>query len=205
MRQLEALLTSIPAPNRNGRIMACCPPLEMHTLGVLLLTVLLRRRGWDVRYMGANVPLDRLELAIERIQPHIVLVSAQTLFSAAMTAQMATALQKMAAPLAYGGGIFNEVPQIRLHIPGFFLGENLESAVLQVESTISTLPNVPQAAAVAPEYIIASQHFRESLGAINAKVQQNVAQHKLMPTQYSRQMNNLVTILWRRSHWVTCI
>ena len=53
-------MAAAPAPTRIGRILAACPPQENHVFSLLLLTLLLRRRGWDVLYLGANVPIDRI-------------------------------------------------------------------------------------------------------------------------------------------------
>ena len=56
VRRLETLVMAAPPPARPGRILVACPPEEYHVIGPLLLTFLLRRRGWEVVYLGANVP-----------------------------------------------------------------------------------------------------------------------------------------------------
>ena len=55
MRRLETLLAATPAPTRNGRILVACPPHESHVFAPLMLSLFLRRRGWDVVYLGADV------------------------------------------------------------------------------------------------------------------------------------------------------
>ena len=60
MRRLHTLSAAAPAPNRPGRILAACPAGEEHEFGLLLLAVLLQRRGWGVVVMGAEGPLPRL-------------------------------------------------------------------------------------------------------------------------------------------------
>ena len=60
MRRLSALVMASPPPTRPGRILVACPPDENHTIGALLLTFFLRRRGLDVLFLGADVPVDRL-------------------------------------------------------------------------------------------------------------------------------------------------
>ena len=57
IRRLDALLAAAPAPTRKGRILIGCPPSENHIFSPLQLTLFLRQRGYDVVYLGANVPL----------------------------------------------------------------------------------------------------------------------------------------------------
>ncbi|MEM7035290.1 MAG: MerR family transcriptional regulator, partial [Chloroflexota bacterium] len=61
IRRLEALLSGSPVPTRSGRILIGCPPDEEHTFSPLMLSLLLRRRGWDIVYLGARVPLARFQ------------------------------------------------------------------------------------------------------------------------------------------------
>ena len=83
VRRLEALVMAAPPPIRPGRILAACPPEEHHVIGLLLLTFLLRRRGWEVVYLGANVPIEQLETTVAVIQPQLVIMAAQLLHTAA--------------------------------------------------------------------------------------------------------------------------
>jgi MerR family transcriptional regulator, light-induced transcriptional regulator len=133
MRRLHALLAAAPLPNRHGRILAACPPGEEHEFGLLLSTFLLRWRGWGVIYLGANVPLERLEEAVRSTSPMLVLSLAQTLPAAASLRDMAALFTEAKIPLAYGGLIFNLVPELRNHIPGHFLGDDFSGLATRVE------------------------------------------------------------------------
>lgn len=139
MRQLNALLTDAPAPTRSQRILVACPPTENHTFSTLLLTLMLRYRGWGVVYLGANVPTARLETTIEQVKPHLIILTAQQLYSAAMLYNVANFLQKQkqSVKLAYGGLIFNYRPSLRRRIPGYFLGETFEEAVDNIEAIVN--------------------------------------------------------------------
>jgi methanogenic corrinoid protein MtbC1 len=79
LRRLDTLLAAVPSPTRSGRIIIGCPPGENHTFGPLLVTLLLRRRGWHVVYLGADVPITRLHATIASTRPDIVVFSAQLL------------------------------------------------------------------------------------------------------------------------------
>jgi methanogenic corrinoid protein MtbC1 len=137
VRRLEALIMSAPPPSRPGRILAACPPREHHTIGLLLLTYLLRRRGWDVVYLGANVPAERLETTIELTEPQLLILSAQQLHTAASVLDVAEVLKRHGVSFAYGGLIFNVLPNLRHRIPGHYLGESLELAPRTVEDLMT--------------------------------------------------------------------
>lgn len=136
MRRLNALISSAPAPTRNFTLLVGCPPEEQHTFTGMLLTLFLRRRGLNVVYLGANVPASHFEETLNAIQPHLVLLSAQQLFTAATLQQTALMLSAQGAKIVYGGRIFHLVPEIKSRIPGFYLGDSLEAALETVENLL---------------------------------------------------------------------
>ncbi len=172
VRRLETLVSSTPPPIRNGRILAACPPEERHTFGLLLATFLLRRSGWDVVYLGANVPLDRLSGTIASTKPHLVILSAQTLYTASTLLPMALLLQRERIPSAYGGGVFNMLPAIRERMPGYFLGEHIEGLAAVVEQLLTAPPPMPTYEIANRTYKVALDHFRSRQASIEAHVWQ---------------------------------
>ena len=170
VRRLETLVMAAPPPIRPGRILAACPPEEDHVIGLLLLTFLLRRRGWEVVYLGANVPVEKLETTVAVIQPQLVIMAAQQLHTAAALKETAQALQQTKVPLAYGGLIFNLLPALRERIPGHFLGEQLEAVPQRVESLMAAPRPVPMPKTVADVCLEALEHFQERQSFIEAHV-----------------------------------
>ena len=168
LRQMEALLAALPAPTRNGRIIVACPPSELHTFSALMISLMLRRQGWDVVYLGANVPLDRMEASVTQIEPLLVVMSAQTLTAAASMLPMAQRMQALGVPLAFGGAVFNNVPQVIEAIPGHFMGKLLEQVPQVVEKLIQTTPPKPRIKEASSEYQVAYSHFIEQRSAIDA-------------------------------------
>lgn len=75
VRHLNSMLAAAGAPSRPGCIVAACAPGEHHEIGLLILVVMLRWRGYDVRYLGQNLKLDRLEEAIGHLQPRLLLIT----------------------------------------------------------------------------------------------------------------------------------
>lgn len=176
IRRLESLVMSAPPPTRPGRILAACPPDENHIIGLLLLTFLLRRRGWEVVYLGANVPAERLETTVKVTQPQLVILSAQLLHTAASLWEMAQVLEREGVPLAYGGLVFNWLPELRARIPGHFLGERLDLAPQVVESLMVAPRSVPPAQPVPEAFRLARDHFRNRQGLIEAHVVQSLVE-----------------------------
>jgi DNA-binding transcriptional MerR regulator len=124
MRRLEAMVAANPQPTRPGRIIVGCPAGEEHTFGPLLTTLILRRRGWDVLYLGANVPLDRLETTLESTRPHLVIFIAQQLNTAASLLRVARMLedQRYAWPLE--GAFLINFQIYENESPAIFSGRN---------------------------------------------------------------------------------
>jgi len=173
LRQLEVLLASAPAPTRPGRLVLACPPMEHHTFSPLLLALMLRRRGWDVVYLGADVPLDRLASTVKSIEPDLVVASAQTLYTASTLLTVAQLLRKESVSLAFGGGVFNTIDNLYQHIPGYFLGDSLEEAPQQIEKLLSSQPPLPKFKDISPTYQAALDHFIETRLAIEADLQKH--------------------------------
>jgi len=174
MRRLETLVMATQAPTRSGRILAACPPEEDHVISLLLITYLLRRQGWDVVYLGANVPVEQLETTIETTSPQLVLLSAQLLRTAATLRSVAQLLQQQGVPLGYGGLIFNRLPAARQRIAGHFLGEEIEFAPQMIESLMTSPRPAPVTEDISNACLQALEHFEERQGLIDTLVQQTL-------------------------------
>ena len=55
-----------------------CVPGEQHELGLIAFGLALRSHGWRVAYLGADTPLETLELAAQSLEPALVVLSAAT-------------------------------------------------------------------------------------------------------------------------------
>ncbi|HEX6234809.1 MAG TPA: MerR family transcriptional regulator [Jiangellaceae bacterium] len=83
-------------------VLACLPG-EHHDLGLLLLGILLERRGWQVTFLGADTPLDTLQASVQTLRPTLVVVTTvdESLFhnhARAIAALAATTPLAVAAP-----------------------------------------------------------------------------------------------------------
>ena len=174
VRRMEALLIGTPAPTRAGRILVGCPPDEEHTFVPLMLSLLLRRRGWDVVYLGANVPLRSMAATVTAVRPNLVVLTAQQLHTAASLFEMAEMLFSERVPVAFGGLIFSEVSDLHQAIPGHFLGDRLDRATAAIEQIMTALRPQPSQRLVSYDYREAVEHFRARQALIEADIWQHM-------------------------------
>ncbi|MBE0671909.1 MAG: B12-binding domain-containing protein [Anaerolineales bacterium] len=159
MRRLDALLSASPIPTRPQTVLVGCPPGEWHTFTPLMLSLLLRRRGLNVIYLGANVPAERFEETVSKVKANLVLLVAQSLISAAALQTTAFSLSGLNIPIGYGGRIFTLRPTLTNHIPGYYLGNAVDSSIDQVEKLLKVKGNVKDTKAVPQKYTTALQAF----------------------------------------------
>ncbi len=173
-RRLETLLTAAPAPIRAEKVVVGCPPKEEHTVIPLLLTLLLRRQGWNVVYLGANIPMAHLEATINTTKPQLIILTAQHLPAAATLRETAKLIKHTGVPLAFGGQIFGQMPALCQRIPGHFLGEEIVKTPQVVDQLIKMRSPVPDVDQTTREYQLALTHFYERQPLIDAAVWQSM-------------------------------
>ena len=170
VRRLETLLAATPAPTRNGRLLVGCPPEEAHTFIPLILSLLLSRRGWDVIFLGANIPQQDFVLTIQMARPQLVVLTSQLLFTAAGLSELADLFYEARIPMAYGGLIFSQLPLIQHCISGHYLGNSLEHAIELIEQLMLS-PRLPvRATPLSHQYEEALHQFRLHQALIEAEV-----------------------------------
>jgi DNA-binding transcriptional MerR regulator len=179
MRRLDTLISATPRPTRLQTVLTAGPPDEWHTFALLMLNVLLRRRGINVVYLGGNVPSDRLGDAIDTVQPNLVVMAAQQLTSAATLQRTALLLRQKGTQLAYGGRVFNCVPALRERIAGHFLGETIELSIHNIEQILYSPRPVPFVAESPSSHLGTVQEFKEKRGMIESVLIENLRTNRV--------------------------
>jgi DNA-binding transcriptional MerR regulator len=135
-RKLIALISYGPA-TRPGTIAIGCAPTDLHEMGILLLSIFLRRRGWHVVYLGQAVPLEDLPMSMPDIKPDVLVLASTVRDSALLLKPIQSFLDQVAPDqrpiFAYGGPAFNQNPELRAEIPGVFLGETVQAGMSTIE------------------------------------------------------------------------
>lgn len=132
-RRLHALIQATPPPLRHQSVLIGSPSGDPHGVPALLLTLLMRRRGFEALHLGADVPAERLRGILEELRPAAVILSAQMLNHAAALQDIAKSVLESGVVVGYGGRIFRLVPKIRDRIPAYYLGDTLEASPAKIE------------------------------------------------------------------------
>jgi hypothetical protein len=102
----------------------------------LMTTLLLRRHGWEVVYLGANVPTMDLEKVVISTRARMVILIASQLHTAANLFEAARMLRGAGIPLAFAGSIFSRQAGLIQSISGYYLGDRLDRVVQEVEAVL---------------------------------------------------------------------
>jgi MerR family transcriptional regulator, light-induced transcriptional regulator len=86
------------ASGTRSAVLACMPG-EAHDIGLVLLGVLIARRGWRLTLLGADTPFDTLGATVSELQPSVVVLAT---YDAALFRKHVDAVTALAgtAPLA---------------------------------------------------------------------------------------------------------
>jgi MerR family transcriptional regulator, light-induced transcriptional regulator len=128
--QIEAWLHRV-APGRVGkgpRVVLGCGPDDQHRVGIDAFAVMLARRGWDVRVLGGQVPVDDVAQAAGAVQANAVIVASHMKSGrrGAVTS-LRRARAATEARLFYAGNAF-VTQTARRGVPGTYLGEDMRAA-----------------------------------------------------------------------------
>lgn len=189
IQRLEMLIAASAPPTRPERLLVASAQGDYHVFSPLLLTYLLRRRGYDVIYLGANVPADELAETVLRVQPDMVILAAQLLHTAATIPEAALDLTGQDTMIAYGGLVFNLNPDLKQRVPGHFLGPTIEGAVDKVASLLHNRPAAPAAEPLDPRYAAALAQFNARRSLIESHVWGTMVAEK-RPTDDLAEINN---------------
>lgn len=181
MRRLDALLSAAPPPTRTETMLVGCPAGEWHTFTPLLISLLLRRRGHKVIYLGANVPASRFAETARDVKADLTILVAQQLVSAAALQQTAIALSHKDLPVAFGGRIFNLRPSLVEYIPGFYLGNEIGAGIGEVEKIVKSKARPRQGRMASQVYTVAQQAFDAKRTRIEATLKEMIQPLTISP------------------------
>ncbi len=154
MRRIDALIVASPAPTRGKTIIICCPANEWHAFTTLLMALFVRRRGFNVVYLGANVPSTHLAETVKSVKADMVVLASQQLITAASLQESAKLVSAQGTIVAFGGRIFAQHAQLADRISGNYLGSHIDEAINKIETLLSVAPlaklNVPQGYPLTP-------------------------------------------------------
>ncbi|GER87439.1 MerR family transcriptional regulator [Dictyobacter vulcani] len=122
-------------------ILACCAPGEPHELSMLMLSLLLRRHGMRVVYLGQSIETTGLVHTVKKLEPVIVCISLT--LPAYMPALMGLGRQLQSLPgkppaFVFGGQAFMHFPHPEQLIPeGIYLNGDLQEIMTKIQLIMS--------------------------------------------------------------------
>lgn len=148
--KLTSMMNAATMSETGPRVLLACTPQDLHDMGLLLLALSLRRRGFIVIYMGPNLATDELHQVIEMVNPRLVCLSAATeqaannltklgrqFFNKTNGAANNGAHNSQQKPFfVFGGVAFSRNPAIVSDIPGYYLGHTIENAVIKIQELL---------------------------------------------------------------------
>ena len=137
-QRLLTWMVTGPVPREISPIVLACAPGEWHEGSLLMLGVLLRRRGWPVAYLGQNVPFADLGVFTEQIKPSAVVIVAMHEDQAqALMDWQAWIKQVSGKPLVtFAGRAFVIKPELKDRVPGIYLGDTIQDGLARLEEAL---------------------------------------------------------------------
>lgn len=137
--RLTALLELAGLSAFGPTVIAACAPGEHHEIGLLMLALLLRRRGVRAEYLGANLPLAELASYVRQRGPggvDALLIALNGEWALGPTQAQRGALTGLEMPVFYGGALLNQRPELAGMLGGHYAGAD---ALRAAETIIARL------------------------------------------------------------------
>ena len=133
---LTNLFHAMPPGETGPLIIICCAPGEEHELAPLMLSLLLRRVGLHIAYLGQNIETRGLLQTVRQLSPALVCVSATLVACLEAVTDLGEKLQKLPPPrpaLIFGGQVFEQHTDLIARVPGVYLDADLQTIITQIK------------------------------------------------------------------------
>ncbi len=138
--RLMTMYQAFPIRRRGARLIVGAAPGELHEIGALILSLLARRAGYWVEYLGPDVEMVDLLRFVRTEKPALICLTATTRESALRLQQVDGTLDRLRPRprFAYGGRAFVSDPQLLELVSGDYLGETLGEALRRIAALLRT-------------------------------------------------------------------
>jgi len=137
--KLLSVLQSYPVRRNSGYVLIGGAPTEMHEISGIMMSIMLRSKGYRVEYLGPDVPLDDLVDYASYEHPDLVILTAMMESAALELRTMSEKLAKIRkVPMfGYGGRAFVVKPDLQKKVAGVFLGKSMAEGLEVVDSLMN--------------------------------------------------------------------
>lgn len=117
-----------PPPFRGDPIVLACSPKDLHTIGIEAFAVILSRRGWPCRVLGAITPVESLLATVRAVRAVAAVVTAQRSVTRRAAIESLAAVDAVPGVRAFYAGDAFLAASARRDVPGTYLGEDVVEA-----------------------------------------------------------------------------
>jgi DNA-binding transcriptional MerR regulator len=126
-----------PPPFRGDPIVLACGPKDLHTIGIEAFTVVLSRRGWPCRVLGALTPAASVVATVRAVRAVAAVVTAQRSVTRRAALDSLAAVDAVPGVRAFYAGDAFIAASARRDVPGTYLGEDVVEAAEVLESALA--------------------------------------------------------------------
>ena len=128
-----------PPAFRPYPLILACGPKDLHTIGLESFGVVLARRGWSVRTLGALTPVSSLVAAVRAAEARGAVVTSQRSVTRRAAVEAIHAVDRLPGVEAFYAGAGFGPATARKDVPGTYLGDDVVEAAEIMERRLMTL------------------------------------------------------------------
>jgi MerR family transcriptional regulator, light-induced transcriptional regulator len=133
-----ARLSAMAPPSFRARpLVLACGPKDLHSIGLEAFGVLLARRGWSTRILGALTPAGSIVAAVRAAEAAGAVVTSQRSVTRRAAVEAIAAVAAIPGVTAFYAGDAFAAPASRRDVPGVYLGGDVVAAVDTLERTLA--------------------------------------------------------------------
>ncbi|AVX10246.1 MULTISPECIES: MerR family transcriptional regulator [Priestia] len=102
--RISMIFYSLPSNGLLPKAIAVCGPNETHEVGLLIFTLFLRRKGFEVIYLGSSIEDKDVELIVKEVDPTFLFMSCTMMENAEKTLNLTNQMIKKFPHLKVGLG-----------------------------------------------------------------------------------------------------
>jgi methanogenic corrinoid protein MtbC1 len=132
---LTNLFHAMPTHQTNPLVIASCAPGELHELAPLMLSLLLRRAGLRVAYLGQSIETKSLLQTVRRWSPALICVSVTLISCLEAVTELGQKVQELPPPrpvLIFGGQAFEQRADLIARVPGVYVYGDMQTVIAQL-------------------------------------------------------------------------
>ncbi|MGM0921677.1 MAG: MerR family transcriptional regulator [Bacillota bacterium] len=124
--RIGIILHTLPVNGLLPKVVSVCGPGEWHELGLLIFTLYLRRKGFEVIYLGTSIADGDIDIVLEEVNPKFLFYSCTLQENVVKTVETVEGLSQKYRNLiiGLGGSGFNKTPNEHLkNYESLFVGD----------------------------------------------------------------------------------